>query len=153
MKATALAALFTLSLPVAAADIKGELPCRFQAGLVSGTATSARVFTTNTHENAHKGFKTSVGALTWAHNDMHQSVPVINGKKVSISKQNIGSFGNGKVHDLGGKILISYQVVRMEDSRAEPSNLTLLVGPNGKVIEEHIVEGNKAREYPCSLVN
>lgn len=148
MKHLALLALLVFSAPALTADIKGELPCRIQAGIVSGAADRA-----TTHEAPEGELKTSVGTLTWTHDHMYQLIPVINGKIVQISKDNQGNFGNGKVIDLGGKLVIAYQVERMEDSGASPSLLTLLVGSDGQVIEEHLVDGQSAWEYPCALVN
>ena len=152
MKRIALLALVAFALPAYAADTKNDLPCRYKAGAVKGSSPSPKVFTTNTNKNAHKGFKTSVGAVSWDHDDLGQSIPLINGKPITIAKQDQGSFGNGKVFDLGGKILLSYQVMRMEDTEADPSIMTLLVGPGGKVLEQHFVQGMDTGDYACNLV-
>lgn len=152
MKILIIAAMLALPLSAVASQKSAELPCRLKAEIAAVKPGKLKTHKTEVGRNDQKGFKTSVGAVSWDLDDLGQTIPLINGKRLGISKSNQGSFGNGKIYDLGGKVVLAYQVIRMEDSESDPSNLTLLVGPKGAVSEQFLVAGEKAAEYACSLV-
>lgn len=85
--------------------------------------------------------ETSIGQIGQGDGSGPATVLTLNGKALSLPASLAGSIRFGRSVDYGGKVALAYLVERQDDSSASPSQVVLLLGQGGAVLETDLLPG------------
>lgn len=141
-----LAGLLTCAFSAEAAQ---SLSCRVQAGQVTGTLKPPRVTefvwsAAHGTDEATGPIRTSLGLVDQGAGSTASTVLTLSGKRLALPASLAGSVRFGRVIDYGGKVALAYLAERAEDSSASPSQVVVLLGPGGVVLEMDVLPGTAA---------
>lgn len=145
-------------MSVMSAQAADSLSCRIQANQIAGNANKPRVtdFVWSAAHGTDEGtrsIKTRIGLIGQAGASGPATVLNLNGKELSMPTALAGSVRFGKVYDYGDKVALAYLVERADDSSASPSQVVLLLGRSGTVLETDLLPGTAAAvDTHCVLV-
>ena len=127
----------------------GSLSCRVQAGQITGAAkaprTTAFVWSAaHGTDEATGPIRTSLGQVDQETGSAASTVLTLGGKRLALPVSLSGSVRFGRVIDYGGKVALAYLVERAEDSSASPSQVVVLLGAGGTVLETDVLPGTAA---------
>lgn len=134
---------------VFSAEAAQSLSCRVRAGEVAGTAKPPRAtgFVWSAAHGAEEvtgSVRTSLGQIDQGRGSGPTTILTLDGKPLSLPASLAGSVRFGRVIDYGGKVALAYLVERVEDSSASPSQVIVLLGTNGVVLEADVLPGTAA---------
>ncbi|ATE70783.1 hypothetical protein [Lysobacter capsici] len=141
-----LVGLLTCDFSAAAAQ---SLSCRVQSGEVTGTAKPPRITefiwsAAHGTDEATGPIRTSLGQVDQEANSTASTVLMLGGKRLALPASLAGSVRFGRVIDYGGKVALAYLAERAEDSSASPSQVVVLLGAGGIVLETDVLPGTAA---------
>ncbi|WP_057920840.1 hypothetical protein [Lysobacter capsici] len=123
----------SLSCRVHGQQIKGI----FKAPVVSEFVWSAAHGT----DDASGPIKTSIGQIYQGAGTGPTTVLTLDGKALQLPASLAGSIRFGRSIDYGGKVALAYLVERGEDTSASPSEVVLVLGQRGAVLETDLLPG------------
>ncbi len=128
---------------------EASLSCRVQAGLIKGTAKAPRAIefvwgAAQGLDDATGPVRTSLGQIDRGTGSSATAVPTLRGKPLALPAALAGSVLYGRAIDYGDKVVLAYLVERAEDSSASPSQVVVLLGVQGQVLETDLLPGTAA---------
>lgn len=134
-----------------------SLWCRVESNQLGGTYKAAKV--TPFGWNASSGdaeptgpLKTSIGTIASREGRDFTTLITVNGKAVPMSPAVTGLIWGGQAHDFGGKVALVFLVETATDSSATPTEAILVLGKDGRLIEQAVLPGEPATSNPCPLL-
>ncbi|WP_051547350.1 hypothetical protein [Lysobacter capsici] len=135
-----------LGAPPSKAAETASLSCRVHGDQIKGTARApvvAEFIWSAAHgtEEAAGPIKTSIGHIYQGAGTGPATVLTLDGKALRLPAPLAGSIRFGRSIDYGGKVALAYLVEREEDSSASPSQVVLVLGQRGAVLETELLPG------------
>jgi hypothetical protein len=123
-----------------------SLSCRVHNNQIKGAATApvaAEFIWSAAHgtDEATGRIKTSIGQIDQGAGTGPTTVLTLNGKVLPLPASLSGSIRFGRAIDYGSKVVLAYLVERADDSSASPSQVVLLLGQGGAVLETDLLPG------------
>lgn len=143
------ALLAGLLICASGANAAESLSCRVQAGLIKGAAKAPRPIqfvwgAAQGPDDATGPVRTSLGQIEQGNGSSATAVPTLRGKPLALPAALAGSVLYGRAVDYGDKVVLAYLVERAEDSSASPSQVVVLLGGKGQVLETDLLPGTTA---------
>jgi hypothetical protein len=128
---------------------EASLSCRVQAGLIKGAAKVPKTVefvwgAAQGSDDATGPIRTGLGQIDQGTGSSATAVPTLRGKPLALPAEVAGSVIYGRAVDYGDKVVLAYLVERAEDSSASPSQVVVLLGAKGQVLETDLLPGTAA---------
>ena len=123
-----------------------SLSCRAQAGLIKGATKAPKSIefvwgAAQGPDDATGPIRTSLGQIDQGTGSGATAVPTLRGRPLALPAALAGSVLYGRAVDYGDKVVLAYLVERAEDSSASPSQVVVLLGAQGLVLETDLLPG------------
>jgi hypothetical protein len=128
---------------------EASLSCRVQAGLIKGAAKVPKTVefvwgAAQGPDDATGPIRTSLGQIDHGTGASAAGVLTLGGKRLPLPAELAGAVLYGRAVDYSDKVVLAYLVERAEDSSASPSQVVLLLGAKGQVLETDLLPGTAA---------
>lgn len=125
---------------------EASLSCRVQAGLIKGAVKVPKSIqfvwgAAQGPDDATGPIRTSLGQIDQGSSSSATAVPTLGGKPLALPAALAGSVLYGRAVDYSDKVVLAYLVERAEDSSASPSQVVVLLGAQGLVLETDLLPG------------
>jgi hypothetical protein len=128
---------------------EASLSCRVQAGLIKGAAKVPKTVefvwgAAQGPDDATGPIRTSLGQIDHGTGASAAGVLTLGGKRLPLPAELAGAVLYGRAVDYSDKVVLAYLVERGDDSSASPSQVVVLLGAEGQVLETDLLPGTAA---------